>query len=129
MPTTIDQLPDAQKLDLFRAMVQTGAIVAACVLRPENGDPVNKAMEAVEMAARITLDELEAAGSTPAASSSSSVILAAISTASMALLTGSPFSGLSTQAATIAPVCTMARNRSSFWASGSWSIVVGIRRV
>ncbi len=67
MPTTIDQLPDVQKLDLFRAMVQTGAIVAACAPGPENGDPVNNAMEAVEMAATITLDDLREAGVDPAA--------------------------------------------------------------
>jgi hypothetical protein len=67
MPTTIDKLPDDQKIDLFRAMVQTGAIVAACVPGPENGDPVNTAMEAVERAATITLDDLPEAGVDPAA--------------------------------------------------------------
>ena len=67
MPTTIDQLPDVQKIDLFRAMVQTGAIVAACVLRPESGDPVNQAMEVIEMAATITLEDLQAADVSPAA--------------------------------------------------------------
>ena len=67
MPTTIDELPDAQKIKLFRAMVQTGAIVAASLPGLENDDPVTKAMEAVEMAARITLGDLEAAGVDPVA--------------------------------------------------------------
>jgi hypothetical protein len=67
MPTTIDQLPDAQKLDLFRAMVQTGAIVAAGLPGPDNDDPVNKAMDAVAMAATITLDDFQAAGVDPVA--------------------------------------------------------------
>jgi hypothetical protein len=67
MPTTIDQLPDAQKMDLFRAMVQTGAIVAAGLPGPDNDDPVNRAMDVVELAARITLDELQAACVSPAA--------------------------------------------------------------
>jgi hypothetical protein len=67
MPTTIDELPDAQKIDLFRAMVQTGAIVAAGLPGPDNDDPVNKAMAAVEMAATITLEDLLIAGVDPAA--------------------------------------------------------------
>lgn len=67
MPTTIDKLPDVQKMDLFRAMVQTGAIVAAGVPGLDNDDAVNKAMDAVEMAATITLDDLQAADVSPAA--------------------------------------------------------------
>ena len=67
MPTTIDKLPDAQKMDLFRAMVQTGAIVAAGVPGLDNDDAVNKAMDAVELAATVTLDDLQAADVSPAA--------------------------------------------------------------
>ena len=48
-------------------MVQTGAIVAAGLPGPDNDDPVNKAMDAVAMAATITLDDFQAAGVDPVA--------------------------------------------------------------
>ena len=48
-------------------MVQTGAIIAAGVSGLEDGDPVSKAMAAVEMAATITIKDLRAADVSPAA--------------------------------------------------------------
>ena len=68
MPKTIDQLDDEQQMKLFRAMVQTGAIVASLTL-PKSPDPVEhpiiKATDAVAEAAKVTIGDLRAAGVSP----------------------------------------------------------------